>query len=218
MLRTEGNKWFCMSPDLTRQVVCSASPWVLFSRAEEASVARFQGGLNDWGNENSNLLALLGTQQNPITFHLGLYSKATWGPRDALVTFSSWAFFIMERQANCFRNTPISSLWLHCGVLLRFYLEGKITDKLGGAQCRKHMPSGPAFLGVFGCFLFVLHEGMWRVWGWVFTASCDTGSIMTHLTDEKTELQQHSSLGGALVSTTDLKEMTFVCHDLVLDG
>ena len=41
---------------------------------------------------------------------------------------------------------------------------------------------------------------------------------MTHLTNKKTELQQHSTLGSALVSTTDLKEMTFIYHDLVLDG
>lgn len=36
--------------------------------------------------------------------------------------------------------------------------------------------------------------------------------------DKKTELQQQSILGNALVSTTDLEEMTFVYHDLVLGG
>lgn len=51
-----------------------------------------------------------------------------------------------------------------------------------------------------------------------FIASWEVGGIMTYLTDEKTELQQQRTPGSSLVSVTDFKEMTFVYHDLVLDG
>lgn len=43
-----------------------------------------------------------------------------------------------------------------------------------------------------------------------FTASHETGSIMTPSTGKETELQQQSTLSSALVSTTDLEELTFV--------
>lgn len=74
--------------------------------------------------------------------------------------------------------------------------------------CRKNVSFGPFWL-------VVLHKSVWRVWGWIFTASHDAGSLMTHLTDKETEPQQHSSV---LVPTTDVKEMTFNYHDLVLGG
>lgn len=44
VLRTAKNKWFCMSPE-QRQVVRSALPCMLFSHAENARVAKLQGGL-----------------------------------------------------------------------------------------------------------------------------------------------------------------------------
>lgn len=41
---------------------------------------------------------------------------------------------------------------------------------------------------------------------------------MTHMTDEKIELQQRSTPGSSMVSITDFQELTFVYHNLVLDG
>lgn len=47
VLRTARNKWFCVSPDWGRQVVRSASPWVLFSQGEDAHVPTFQSGTTE---------------------------------------------------------------------------------------------------------------------------------------------------------------------------
>lgn len=112
---------------------------------------------------------------------------------------------VVEHQASYFRNMFTSSLCLHFGGLLRFYLVGKNHWFL---PCRKDMSFGPFWL-------VVLHKRVWMVWGLLFTVSHDAGSLMTHLTDKETELQQHSSV---LVPTTEVKEMTFNYHDLVLGG
>ena len=82
---------------------------------------------------------------------------------------------VVEHQASCFRNMFTSSLCLHFEGLLRFYLVGKITGF--------HHVESISHLGFF--WLVVLHERVWRVLGWTFTASHDAGSLMTHLTDKQ---------------------------------
>lgn len=147
----EQNKWFCMSPDLTRQVVCSALPWVLFSRAEKAHVGKFQGGLTNGPVEASTCCP--SCEHSRINHSSpGTVFQSNLGTQRCLnYTLLSGLFHqAVEQQTSCFRNMFISSVYLPFGVCWYFVWRGKSL-----IDFEEHNVESTCHLGFLGCLLFV---------------------------------------------------------------